>query len=132
MKVAGLRSKQLVTMKARSTDDKGVLFHSSATFRADGNGEIDLERDSPLRGSYTGVDRMGLFWSLKAEILHTRFHKSDARKPHFVKFSVHEEDGPGGTLAEVTNERHIMAEGVTRVPVKQGNIRGVLFTPPGW
>ncbi|XP_056149378.1 acyl-coenzyme A thioesterase 1-like isoform X2 [Lampris incognitus] len=50
VKVAGLKSRQLVVLKAQSIDDKGVLFNSSAVYRADGNGEIDLERDPSLRG----------------------------------------------------------------------------------
>ncbi|XP_077955050.1 acyl-coenzyme A thioesterase 1-like [Gasterosteus aculeatus] len=54
VKVAGLRSGQMVTLRARSTDEKGVLFSSSATFRADGSGQIDLERDPSLGGTYTG------------------------------------------------------------------------------
>ncbi|XP_056149375.1 acyl-coenzyme A thioesterase 1-like isoform X1 [Lampris incognitus] len=131
VKVAGLKSRQLVVLKAQSIDDKGVLFNSSAVYRADGNGEIDLERDPSLRGSYTGVEPMGLLWSLRADTMHTKFHKSHAEKPHFVKFSVLEEEGLGTALAEITNERQLLADGVSRLYVKTGNIRGVLFTPPG-
>jgi dienelactone hydrolase len=36
---------------------------SSATFRADANGVVDLTRMAPVRGDYEGVDGMGLFWS---------------------------------------------------------------------
>ncbi|KAF6715237.1 Acyl-coenzyme A thioesterase 2, mitochondrial [Oryzias melastigma] len=35
LKVAGLRPKQEVTMEASSTDEKGVVFSSSAAYRAD-------------------------------------------------------------------------------------------------
>lgn len=42
-------------MKAASTDERGVAFSSSATYRADGNGEIDLDRDPSLSGSYVGA-----------------------------------------------------------------------------
>uniref|UniRef100_UPI003AAF6592 acyl-coenzyme A thioesterase 1-like n=1 Tax=Centroberyx gerrardi TaxID=166262 RepID=UPI003AAF6592 len=131
VKVSGLRSRQLVSMRARSTDDKGVLFRSSATYRADGGGEVDLQTDSSLRGSYVGVEPMGLLRSLRADASHTKFYKSDARNPHVVEFSVHEEEGEGRTLAEETNERLLMGEGVSRIPVRDGNIRGALFTPPG-
>ncbi|KAM3865854.1 acyl-coenzyme A thioesterase 3-like [Diretmus argenteus] len=131
VKVAGLRSRQLVTMNARSVDDKGALFRSSATYRSDGNGELDLERDASLGGSYVGVEPMGLLWSMRPDVPHNKFYKSDARKPHFVKFSVHDEEAEGRMLAEEVNERHVMGEGVVRLPVTTGNIRGVLFTPPG-
>nr|XP_033505870.1 LOW QUALITY PROTEIN: acyl-coenzyme A thioesterase 3-like [Epinephelus lanceolatus] len=129
--VSGLRARQVVTMRARSTDEKGVEFSSSATYKADGNGEINLERDPSLSGSYVGVEPMGLLWSMRADVLHKRFQKTKSLNPHVVKFSVHEEEGEGRMLAEATNERLVMGDGVSRRPVKEGNIRGVLFTPPG-
>lgn len=131
VKVAGLKSRQVVTMRARSTDEKGVVFSSSATYEADGNGEIDLVSDPSLSGSYTGVEPMGLLWSMRADTMHKRFQKTKALNPHVVKFSVHEEEGEGRMLAEATNERFLIGDGVSRHPVKEGNIRGVLFTPPG-
>uniref|UniRef100_A0A3B3UAT5 BAAT/Acyl-CoA thioester hydrolase C-terminal domain-containing protein n=1 Tax=Poecilia latipinna TaxID=48699 RepID=A0A3B3UAT5_9TELE len=127
--VAGLRSKQVVTLRARSTDERGVAFNSSASYRADGRGEIDLNRDASLSGSYVGVEPMGLLRSLKADALHKYFYKNRALEPFMVNFSVHEEEG--GMLAEATNERRLIGDGVRRVPVKEGNIQGVLFTPPG-
>ncbi|XP_044076644.1 acyl-coenzyme A thioesterase 5-like [Siniperca chuatsi] len=130
VKVAGLRSRQVVTMRASSTDERGVVFSSSATYRADGSGEIDLKRDPSLSGSYVGVEPMGLLWSMRADALHRRFQKTNSLNPHVVKFSVHEE-GEARMLAEATNERLLIGEGVRRLPVKEGNIRGVLFTPPG-
>ncbi|XP_026169814.1 acyl-coenzyme A thioesterase 3-like [Mastacembelus armatus] len=131
VKVEGLRSRQVVTMRARSTDEKGVVFSSSATYRADGSGKIDLLRDPSLSGSYVGVEPMGLLWSMKADALHKRFQKPCALNPHVVKFSVHEEDREDRMLAEVTNERLLIGNGVSRVPVKGRNFQGVLFTPPG-
>ncbi|XP_041658720.1 acyl-coenzyme A thioesterase 1-like [Cheilinus undulatus] len=131
VKVAGLKSRQVVTMRARSSDDKGVVFTSSATYRADGNGEIHLDRDPAISGSYTGVEPMGLLWSMRPETLHRRFIKVNSLNPHVVKFSVHEEEEEGRMLAEATNERLLIGDRVSRIPVKQGNIRGVLFIPPG-
>ena len=94
---------------------------------------MDLERHSSLGGSYSGVEPMGLLWSLRADKPHVKFFKSDARNPHHVKFSVHDGEGEGGgrVLAEVTNERHLLDDGVSRVPVTGKSIRGILFTPPG-
>ncbi|KAM6919196.1 uncharacterized protein FYW49_008715 [Xenentodon cancila] len=129
LKVSGLMSKQVVTMRARSTDEKGVMFRSSATYRADASGEVDLNREPSLGGSYVGVEAMGLLWSMKADVLHKRFQKTNPLNPHVVNFSVHEEEG--GMLAEALNQRFLMRDGVSRVPVKDASICGVLFTPPG-
>ncbi|KAF1384057.1 hypothetical protein PFLUV_G00138320 [Perca fluviatilis] len=136
VKVAGLRARQVVTMRARCTDDKGLVFSSSATYKADGSGEIDLERDPSLSGSYVGVEPMGLLWSMRADSLHKRFQIKNSLNPHVVKLSVHreeeeEEEGEGRMLAEATNERLLIGDGVSRLPIKEGNIRGVLFTPTG-
>ncbi|XP_077955924.1 acyl-coenzyme A thioesterase 1-like [Gasterosteus aculeatus] len=136
VKVAGLRSRQMVTLRARSTDEKGVVFSSSATFRADGSGQIDLERDPSLGGTYTGVEPMGLLWSMRPDTLHKRFQITKSLNPHVVKISVHEEeeeegDEEGRMLAEATNERLLIGDAVIRHTVREGNIRGVLFTPPG-
>ncbi|XP_058488072.1 acyl-coenzyme A thioesterase 1-like [Solea solea] len=133
LKVSGLRPRQEVALKARSTDDKGAVFSSSATYKADGGGEIDLDRDPSLSGSYVGVEPNGLLWSMRADTLHRRFQKTSSLNPHVVKFSVHEVEveGEGRLLTEVVNERCLLADGVSRRPVKEGNIRGVLFTPPG-
>ncbi|XP_077955871.1 acyl-coenzyme A thioesterase 1-like [Gasterosteus aculeatus] len=134
VKVAGLRSGQMVTLRARSTDEKGVVFSSSATFRADGSGQIDLERDPSLGGTYTGIEPMGLLWSMRPDALHKRFQRTKSLNPHVVKISVHEEeegDEEGRMLAEATNERLLIGDGVIRRTVREGNIRGVLFTPPG-
>ncbi|XP_010764226.1 acyl-coenzyme A thioesterase 3-like [Notothenia coriiceps] len=130
VKVAGLRSRQVVTLRARATDEKGVMFSSMATYKADGSGEVDLQRDPSLSGTYTGVQPMGLLWSMRPDTLHKRFTKTCSLNPQVVKFSVHEEE-EGGMLAEATNERLLVGDGVIRHPVKDGNIRGVLFTPPG-
>ncbi|KAM3610873.1 uncharacterized protein V6R79_009991 [Siganus canaliculatus] len=128
VKVAGLRSRQVVTIRATSTDEKGVVFSSSATYRADESGEVDLHRDPSLSGSYVGVEPMGLLWSMTADAVHRRYTHNNSQNQFVVKFSVHEE---GRMLAEATNERNLIGDGVRRLPVKDGNIRGVLFTPPG-
>ncbi|KAG7236615.1 hypothetical protein INR49_000739 [Caranx melampygus] len=134
VKVSGLRSRQVVALRARSTDERGVEFSSSATYRADGSGEIDLDRDSSLSGSYVGVEPMGLLWSMRPNTLHKKFQIKNSLHPHVVRFSVHEEEEEeeeGRMLAEATNERILIGDGVICRPVKDGNIRGVLFTPPG-
>ncbi|XP_068197007.1 acyl-coenzyme A thioesterase 6-like [Antennarius striatus] len=130
MKVTRLRSRQVVTMRARSTDERGVVFSSSATYRADDRGEVDLYKHPSLGGSYVGVEPMGLLWSLRAEALHQYFEKGESLKPHVVIISAHD-DEEGRVLAEATNERLLLGGGVTRLPVNEGNINGVLFTPPG-
>ncbi|XP_055731839.1 acyl-coenzyme A thioesterase 1-like [Salvelinus fontinalis] len=129
LKVDRLKPRQQVDLRAEVTDDKGIVFRSSATYEANSSGTIDLTTASSLGGSYTGVEPMGLLWSLKPNTLHTKFVKKVVSAPCLVNFSVHSKDSPG-ILAEVINERSLLAEGVRRIPVNEGKIRGVLFVPP--
>nr|XP_006973123.2 acyl-coenzyme A thioesterase 1 [Peromyscus maniculatus bairdii] len=56
----------------------------------------------------------------------------DVRTPFVVELEVldgHEPDG-GRLLARAVHERHFMAPGVRRVPVREGRVRATLFLPP--
>ncbi|XP_078515775.1 acyl-coenzyme A thioesterase 1-like [Lissotriton helveticus] len=130
--VSGLSPLQEVTLRASLTDETGVPFRSSAQYRADSSGELDLTSSPALGGSYTGVEPMGLVWSLLPETPHRRLVKRDVLTPVFVDFEVYEgHDPPGQLLARVTNERNFLREGVQRIPVREGKVRATLFVPPG-
>jgi len=62
--VTGLEPRERVSVQADTTDATGMDFRSAASFTAGDEGEIDLARDAPSSGSYSGVDPMGLFWSM--------------------------------------------------------------------
>jgi dienelactone hydrolase len=62
--VTGLESNAVVSVEAAMRDGAGRLFNSHATFRANGSGDVDLSSAAPISGSYSGVDAMGLIWSL--------------------------------------------------------------------
>ncbi len=64
LRVLGLRPHRRVRVAARTTDGIGRVWSSSATFRADRHGRIDLGRARALAGSYRGTAAMGLFWSM--------------------------------------------------------------------
>jgi dienelactone hydrolase len=43
---------------------KRTLYQARARFRVAGDGRLDLARDAPVTGAYTGADLRGLFWSM--------------------------------------------------------------------
>ncbi|XP_059811029.1 acyl-coenzyme A thioesterase 1-like [Hypanus sabinus] len=135
VRVSGLSPLQQVTMKAVLADEKGETFSSAAFYRADQRGELDLSRSPSLGGHYSGTEPMGLFWSLTPATPYKRLVKKDvATSPLRVRIEVfdgHSDDPQGLPLAACVNERWFMSEGVARVPVRKGRIRGVLFVPPG-
>ena len=50
---------------SQAADAKGQRWRGEATFAADGDGVVDLDRSAPVSGSYGGADGMGLFWSMR-------------------------------------------------------------------
>ncbi|HEX3806563.1 MAG TPA: acyl-CoA thioesterase/BAAT N-terminal domain-containing protein, partial [Gaiellaceae bacterium] len=65
--VDGLRPHQIVALRLRSTDTKGVAFGAKATFAADAHGIVDVDHASARTGSaYSGVWPMGLLTSMSA------------------------------------------------------------------
>ncbi|MFJ6939566.1 acyl-CoA thioesterase/BAAT N-terminal domain-containing protein [Streptomyces sp. NPDC101132] len=63
--VSGLAPGERFTLTAATTDREGLVWTSTAHFRAGRRGGTDLARDAPLAGSsYRGVDPSGPLWSM--------------------------------------------------------------------
>ena len=139
--VRNLPPKQSVILRARTMDDSNILFESLAKYKADENGEVLLlvSSDSSLGGSYTGVEPMGLFWSMKPVTEHDRddlLRKRNVTTPLQVTLDVFSGDDEG-TLdeeekeASITLERAYMGAGVSRCFLESHGFYGTLFLPPG-
>jgi dienelactone hydrolase len=63
--VSGLEPHAPVSVDLRSTDARGVHWTSSARFRANGHGVVDLDRAAPAAGDYSAAWGMGLVTALK-------------------------------------------------------------------
>lgn len=131
VKVEGLAPHKQVKLTSKLVDDRGAMFRASALFKADATGLVDVCRAPSLRGSYTGVEPMGLFWAMAPETPHSKLLKKNVLSPTVVEIEALCAE-TGEVLASETNERGYMTEGMKRVPVQEGRIRGVLFVPPGW
>lgn len=130
VKVEGLAPHKPVELRSRLVDDRGVTFKASALYKADETGQVDVCRAPSLRGSYTGVEPMGLFWALAPETPHSKLMKKNVLSPTLVEIQALNGE-TGELLASGTNERGYMIEGMKRIPVQEGRIRGILFVPPG-
>lgn len=130
VKVEGLAPHKPVELRSKLVDDRGVIFKASARYKADEIGQVDVSRAPSLGGSYTGVEPMGLFWSLAPETPHSKLLKKNVLSPALVEIEALNGE-TGELLASETNERGFMTEGMKRIPVQEGRIRGVLFIPPG-
>lgn len=142
--VKGLTPGQRITLKAKLTGDSNEEFESYGHFIADGAGSVCTAETPSLSGTYTGVDSMGLLWSMKllpGQRKGQRLSKKNVTKPYYIHlllFNGHVEDCTGNEvrkdlqpICSVTFERWYMSEGVRRIPVRNGRLRGTLFLPPG-
>ncbi|KAK7907188.1 hypothetical protein WMY93_015800 [Mugilogobius chulae] len=130
VKVEGLSPHKAVVLCSKVVDDRGIVFKATAQYRADQLGHVDVWKAASLGGSYTGVEPMGLFWSMAPETPHNKLMKKTVESPLQVEISaLNGEDGQ--VLASEINHREFMTEGMKRIPVKEGRLRGVLFVPPG-
>uniref|UniRef100_A0A8C7E9E7 Acyl-coenzyme A thioesterase 5-like n=1 Tax=Nothoprocta perdicaria TaxID=30464 RepID=A0A8C7E9E7_NOTPE len=131
--VQGLRPRQPVTLRASVQDEAGERFEASARYEAEESGELDLGRSPALPGgSFCGLEPMGLLWALQPQKPFWCMVKRDVQTPLRLLLEVFEGHGPppGRLLAQGQHERIFLRDGVQRVPVREGRIRGTLFLPP--
>ncbi|MGW6934710.1 acyl-CoA thioester hydrolase/BAAT C-terminal domain-containing protein [Lentzea sp. NPDC054927] len=105
--VVGLPPGDEITVQL-STGDRA----SHGVFKADERGVVDLTRHAPEEGTYSGVDPMGLFWSLERT----------GGKPGPMCLSA---EGAG----EIEIKRLTVPEGVERQEVRENGLVGTLFAP---
>lgn len=126
------------TKAARNATSKGEVFESHAHCIADEDGGVDVCCDPSLGGSYVGVELVGLLWSMKAapgQEKGLRLMKTDVTKPYNVNLKCFDRhitaNESSQALSTATFQKLYMADGVKRIPVKEGRIREALFVPPG-
>ncbi|KAK7477467.1 hypothetical protein BaRGS_00031291 [Batillaria attramentaria] len=149
VRVQGLPSSAEVTLHLTTEQEwrrSPALFVSCSHHIASRTGEVDLNTDPSLGGSYTGVDPMGLFWSMRPSPSgpqNTRMVVKDVEKPvvyilsvyagHIELNDLHGSDAQNThqPLASTLIHRFVKSPDVQRIPVKEGRVRGTLFLPPG-
>jgi dienelactone hydrolase len=127
VKVSGADPGSMVTLTATAPGQGGVTWTSKAAFRADAQGVVDLTRQAPLGGSYSGVDPMGLFWSMDPPA------GSSAEGFSTEGFTATIAVADQGATSSVTVAREFQAAGETTqaLTVARDGFEGHLFLPPG-
>jgi pimeloyl-ACP methyl ester carboxylesterase len=132
VRIQGVPAGHRITLALSTSDYSKAEWRSEATFTADHDGTIDLDRDAPQSGSYSNVDGMGLFSSIAP---------ADGRNPDESEFltiypdqqasydvQLSARDGKR-TVGQATLHRVWTAPGVTSQMFP--DIDGDLFTPGG-
>jgi len=101
-------------------------WSSRASFVADADGKIDVSTMAPANGDYENIDKMGLFWSMRAEPLTPLPMLTPM--PDRLQLSLKVE----GNLTDTRFiERFYAAPGVLCTEVRDKGLCGVLHLPPG-
>ncbi|XP_008289878.1 acyl-coenzyme A thioesterase 4-like [Stegastes partitus] len=126
-----------VTVRSLHHSEDNHDWEAFGFYVSDHGGTVNVSEDMSFGGTYTGQEPMGLLWSMcpvpgSREGL--RLRKKNVSSPMLVNISIH--SGHEGfrdraPLASVLVERWYMAPGVQRIDIREKEVRGTLFIPPG-
>jgi len=134
--VAGLTAGAKVEIQLTTDDIDGRQWRGHATFRASAAGTVDLTRDAPLAGTYSGVEPMGLFWSMdppSGDLDHSWYNPPVPQTQAAIAMRLSVLDGKR-VLAKRQLTRQWAAAGVTHrlLTLSIDHVVGQLFLPaPG-
>jgi hypothetical protein len=117
---------QRITLTAQITDDGGWHWSSRAVFLADETGTVDLAAQAPLEGSYTGIDPMGLFWSMAPDTRKRGMDYFNQLHPYRTTFTAEVGDR---VIATAQLEQTFGASDLVTQSVREQGLVGTLFHP---
>jgi dienelactone hydrolase len=121
-----------ITATSRTPADRALIAYG--VFRADESGNIDLGSATPIEGTYSKPDSMGLFWSMTPQAVpvevwrHLELSPRHPPQPWNVLLEVAPEQG-GDVLASVKVVRLTASEGVRSVDVRDDGLIAQLMLP---
>ncbi|CAJ1054548.1 peroxisomal succinyl-coenzyme A thioesterase-like isoform X2 [Xyrichtys novacula] len=128
-----------VTLHALHYSEDKDYWEAFGHYISDHRGMVSAAQHVSLGGTYTGIEPMGLLWSMCPEPgsrTGLRLRKRIVTSPMLIHISVYSGHITVGfrnqtPLASVLTERWYMAPGVQRVEINDKRVRGTLFIPPG-
>ncbi|XP_071314669.1 peroxisomal succinyl-coenzyme A thioesterase-like isoform X2 [Trachinotus anak] len=128
-----------LTIHALHQCEDGHSWEAFGHYTADATGTVNVSEDPSLGGTYSGVEQMGLLWSLRpvpGSKPGFRLRKMNVQTPMEITISVYQGYQTEGfvdqvPLAGVLVERWYLAPGVRRIPITEDNLTATLFLPPG-
>jgi len=137
IQASGFAPGAAVTISARLVDDARAAWVSKGHFVADASGQVDVATSPSEGGTYSGIDAMGLFWSLQPESgvdrsfmikASEKAHKLgqpflDATQPTKIEFTASYET----VEARAPLSQWRLAPGIDVVSVRDGRLRGMAF-----
>lgn len=129
IRLRGLAPGERVVLQLSSRFGHEVL-QSEAFFVADANGTVDATRQSPVAGSYQGVDAMGLFWS-RAPVPPERVGGIVGLSDDPLTATLRAVRGNDEASIAASIRRVYVGDGVRQKEVRERGLVGRLFEPAG-
>jgi dienelactone hydrolase len=124
--IVGLAPGQRITVIAEQLRF-GFPLRSAATFAVGRSGSLDLSKNAPISGDYSGVDPMGPFWSMH---LSGTPHFATTPEAELTPFDVTLKLLRGAkTLATATIHRYIVAPSTRHVEINRDGLVAAYFEP---
>lgn len=125
IRLSGLPAQKQVELRA-SARYQNQLWMSRAVFTSRRDGTVDLAKQAPVSGSYSGVDPMGLFWSMDPTKSSGAAPSPKITEPVVFRLDL-EMDGQPVASLEMT--RWWARPGVKVTEVREDGLIGRLFEP---
>lgn len=110
------------------TRRNGVTWQAQAAYTAGEDGVVDLTRDAPVSGDYTGLAPMGLIWAQSPDDGKSREYFNQPVTEALVTDVVARVEG---AQARASFTQRLASDGVTRVEVREEGLVGTLYLPAG-
>lgn len=124
--VTNLKPNSQVTIEAVCKNKDGDQWKSYAIFKADNKGIVNVAQQSPIEGSYKGIDSMGLFWSMKPTDTEILKKLPNTFNFYEVFLSVLRD---GKFLTRKTIQRLPVAPNIEKREIREQGLVGTLFYP---
>ncbi|MGN6454901.1 MAG: acyl-CoA thioester hydrolase/BAAT C-terminal domain-containing protein [Achromobacter mucicolens] len=110
------------------TRRNGVVWQAQAAYTAGEDGAVDLTRDAPISGDYTGLAPMGLIWAQSPDDGKSREYFNQPVTDALVTAVVVRVEG---AEARGSFTQRLAVDAVTRVEVREEGLVGTLYLPAG-
>lgn len=128
IKVTGCTPGEKITLRLRAELD--YFLESWATFVADDNGVINPAQQSPLEGTYEGVEPMGLFMFMEEKAQNPDYCPEEIDPLEVTHRELTLEVG-GEQIAAREVERYLVGPKVEVQEIREEGLVGTFFRPPG-
>uniref|UniRef100_A0A3B5Q2D1 Acyl-CoA thioesterase 15 n=1 Tax=Xiphophorus maculatus TaxID=8083 RepID=A0A3B5Q2D1_XIPMA len=125
------------TLRSLLHSEDGDDWEAYGRYVSDHSGRVSVSEDLSFGGTYSGMEPMGLIWSLRpvpGSRTGLRLRKKDVTTPMLITISLyngHEDFRDNSPLVSMVTERWYMGPGIQRIEITDGELRGALFIPPG-